>query len=142
MAAYADSVNGDTSVVSDTVIDARKSASGCEKVSLQAMTVKLSADLVIYADGFQSVNGLKVNSADGRPHSLRIIVPGESSTCTSGKGIALSAGTVVDPLITSFLHAPSKVSIAGPSAFSGTIEAGCVQSNGAVTITSAETHHD
>jgi cytoskeletal protein CcmA (bactofilin family) len=138
MAPWASSVNGATVDVDvPTVVDARGVTSGCDQVSLQQLTLRLRADLVLYADSIQSVNGLHVVSADGGHHTLKLIVPGDQVDCGGGKDIALSASTVVDPTVTAELHTPGRTVVQTGSQLGGQLVAGCVSSSGTVTLRSA-----
>ena len=139
MASWANSVNGATvPIAGSLLVDARASQSGCSGVSLQGMTINLSGDLTIVADGFQGTNGLTVNSADSSPHVLRILVPGATQSCNSSQQIVLNGGTVFGNGITGRLHSPGTVSIDGTSNVTGQIEAGCLNTSGALTFHTAD----
>ena len=85
MASWGSSVNGSTVFIAgDTQVDA--TGSGCASVNLQTMTVKLSDDLTIYANGFSTINGSSFISADGAVHRVSIVtkgIRGCGSTATS-----------------------------------------------------------
>ncbi len=134
MAAGPYSVNGaDVTVAGDTVIDARTVTSACAGVALQGMSLHLSGDLTIVADGFSTVGNFTVVSADGQPHRLRVLVP--ASVRTAGPGVSFAKGAVLDPAIRVAVEAPGKVSVQGLTAFTGTVSAGTFVSTGTVTIT-------
>ena len=136
MAPWGASVGGDTvSVGEATVIDARRTASGCDAVTLQQMRLRISGDLTVLADSIDTVGGLRVESDDGQPHQLRLLVPGEAFSCTDGGHVALSPGTVVDPLVTATVSAPGKVTLGGSLTMTGRVTAGCVESWGEVRLT-------
>lgn len=135
LSSSADSINGTTITVgSNAVVDARQSANNCSGVILQSMTIKLSGDLTILADGFQATGGFYVQSADGAPHTLRILIPGTAQTCNSSNAIVLNGGTNLDANVTARLHSPGKVSIDGASTLSGQIDAGCVTTSGTLSF--------
>lgn len=130
MATY--SINtSNVSVDADTVVDARKAATGssCSTVSLQGMTVKLSGDLTIVADGFSTLNGAHFVSADGKPHRVTIQIPG-----TTGGNISLSAGTAADPGIALKLITPGTVAVQNGDAFGGSVYAGAFSTSGSVNV--------
>jgi cytoskeletal protein CcmA (bactofilin family) len=132
MAPWGSSVNGSTVTVgSPLVVDARAGTSGCSNVALQQMTVKLAANLVIYADGFQSINGIAFGSADGAHHSVTIIVTG--SNASSG-AVSLSAASTTDSLTSLSVHTPGTVTLQGTSSLALRVESGAFVSSGAVTV--------
>lgn len=114
-------------------LDARRVTSNCASVALQQVTLRVSADVVIYADQFSSVNGLTVLTADGAPHSVQLLVPGEHSACSSSTGINLSAHTTFDPLLDVRLSAPGTVTTQDATTLTGSVNAGCISSSGKVT---------
>jgi len=85
MAPWGASVNGtDALIASPTVIDARQGTTGCSNgVTLQGMTLRLGADLVVYADQLSVINGLNIQSLDGKAHELRLLVPTTTGACRS-----------------------------------------------------------
>lgn len=128
------SLSGPLTITQDTVIDARQVSSGCSKVTLQGLTLKLSADLVIYADSLETVSGFKAESGDGSTHVLRIIVPGLTPECGSGRDVIFGNGTQLDEEVQTLLYSPSRVHLAGATAMWGQIVSGCVSSDGQTTI--------
>ncbi|GAA1440704.1 hypothetical protein GCM10009617_08260 [Leifsonia poae] len=141
MSSAPDSVGGVTAtIISDSFLDLRKSASNCASVTLQGMTLNLSANLTIVADSFQALQGFNVVSADARSHSLQLLVPGTQKDCSNGRSIALPPSTTIDSKITAKLFSIGKLTIAGPASFRGEAEAGCMSISGAVTIN--HTHLD
>lgn len=125
---------GPVVVSAPTVVDARSAASGCSSVSLQQVRIELGADLTVVADSLRTVNGLDAVSADGQPHRLRVVVPGQGWTCDASRGVELSGGTVVDPLVTTDVLAAGRVGLQGTSSLTGRVTGGCVRSSGAVTL--------
>lgn len=125
---------GPVIVSAPTVVDARGAASGCSSVSLQQVRIELGADLTVLADSLRTVNGLDAVSADGQPHRLRVVVPGEGWSCDASRGVELSGGTVVDPLVTTDVLAAGRVGLQGTSSLTGRVAGGCVRSSGAVTL--------
>lgn len=135
MAPWGSSVNGSTvTVVGDTVIDARQASSGCTGVTLQSMTLRVSGDVVLIANSFSGINGLRIESADGAPHTVRLLVPGEQVACASAHTVSLSAATVVTPDITLRVMTPGKVAMNGTTTLRGSIAAGCVAASGNVKL--------
>jgi cytoskeletal protein CcmA (bactofilin family) len=135
LSSSADSINGATITVGNsTVVDARKVTSNCGNVILQSLTIRLSGDLTILADGFQATGGFTVQSADGAPHTLRILISGTVQTCNSSSAIVLNGGTNLDAQVAARLHSPGKVSIDGTSTVSGQIDAGCITSSGTLSF--------
>ncbi|GAA1955088.1 Ig-like domain-containing protein [Agromyces allii] len=133
MASY--SVNSSSiSVTSAAVIDARRAATGsnCASIGLQGMTVNLSADFTIVADGLSTVNGARFVSANGERHQVTVIVPGLPSA--GAGGIALSSETTADDLIELHLTAPGRVSVQNGTNFHGSIYAGGFSTAGTVRV--------
>jgi hypothetical protein len=136
MSSVQNSVGGvNASIATNTVIDARQTASNCATITLQGMTLNLSADLTIYANKFAVLNGLTVHSSDHKPHTLRILVPGTTASCPATSQIAFSPATTIDPLIATQLYAPGRITVAGTTSFTGQVEAGCYYGSGTVAIT-------
>lgn len=139
MAPWSDSVNGTTAdILEDTLIDARSAASGCQSVSLQQMTIRLSGDLVLVADNFTAHSGLTFESADGAPHQVSILVPGEFGTCSAGQ-IAITGGATTAIQVQLHLRAPGQVQLNGDVDFAGTVAGGCVAATGTVVLRTAAT---
>ena len=128
------SVNGPITVTADTVVDARQSTTGCSAITLQQIDLRMSADLVVYADSFKTTNGWTTTSTDGLPHTLRVIVPGLVAACASGRDIDLGTGTVMDPKIQTLLYSPAKIHIEGTATLFGQVVGGCISSTGTTTI--------
>lgn len=128
------SMNGPLTITQNTVLDARQVTTGCSKVTLQAMEIRMSADLVIYTDALTTTNGWTTVSTDGQPHTLRVIVPGLTADCTSGRDITLGTGTVLDQHIQTLLYSPAKIHIDGTTTIWGQVVGGCVSSTGNTTI--------
>lgn len=128
------SLAGPIQVTQDTVIDARQVSSGCSKVTLQGLTLRLSADLVVYADSLETVSGFKAESGDGGVHVLRVIVPGLAPECGSGRDVIFGNGSQLDQEIQTLLYSPARVHLAGATAMWGQIVSGCVSSDGQTTI--------
>ena len=132
MAPWASSVNGSVvNVASSKTIDARSALSGCSSVSLQQMTLRLHGDLTIVTDGFSSVNGLTVNSGDGLAHTLRIIVPTDS---TGSRAVQLSSNTVVTDPVTVTVATPGQFVAGGGATLPGIVHSGSFSSYGAVDV--------
>ncbi len=136
MAPWGASVNGPDAVVSGpTVVDARASTSGCASgVTLQGMTVKLNADLVIYTDRLSVVNGLAVHSQDGQPHELRLVVPSTSGGCTDPVSVTVSNGIQADAQTSVQILTTGRVQINGTAAMKAQVDAGCFASSGSVSL--------
>lgn len=133
IAPWASSINSNVIDAANVVIDARKGASGCSKVSLQSMTMRLSGDVTLLADGFSSINGLRIESADGQPHKLTVSTTGASSC--GNTAVELSSGTITDDLSQFDVTSDGKVAIHGTSSIRGTFDVQCVVANGDVQLT-------
>lgn len=96
--------------------------------------MRLSADLTIVSDGIASTNGMRVVSADGKPHTLRLVVPGTVGPAAGVGQITLLGTTDVDPLITAVIATPGTVQINGPAQFNGQLIAGRLVLTGGVTV--------
>lgn len=123
-------------VDADTMVDARASTSGCSAIDLHGLTIKLSGDLTILADSVQSPNGLHLESADGMPHTVRILVPGTVSGQSGNGGITLLGGTTADSMLTVEVGTPGAVALSGGVNIVGQIAAGSVSADGQVHIES------
>ncbi|WP_149205485.1 hypothetical protein [Actinotalea subterranea] len=121
-------------MTTDTRIDATRQATGCGSISLHALTLELSGDLTIIADGVASTNGMHVVSADGLPHTLRILVPGQINDGTSGHAISMLGGTTADETITVEIGTPGVVNLSGGVAMGGQVAAGHINADGQVTV--------
>ncbi|MEZ0492528.1 nidogen-like domain-containing protein [Kineococcus sp. TBRC 1896] len=117
-----------------TRIDATRAVSGCSSVSLQDQTLRLEGDLTIVAEGLTSTNGLRVVSADGAAHTLRIVVPGTLDGCATGRDIALVGPTTADDQVTVRLETPGRVRLDGQTDLRGAVVTGCLSATGAVTL--------
>lgn len=133
MGPWASSVNGSTvTVTAPTRVDARRLASGCSLTSLQGMTLRLGADLVLVADNWRVTNGLRVESVDGAVHTLHVVVPGELG---AGPGdLTVTNGIEADDPSVVRLVAPGSVRVNGPSEFGGSITGGSVSVTGTVEL--------
>ncbi len=135
MASWSSSVNGSmVAVQTATVVDARSQTSGCATVTLQGMTVRLSADFTLVADSIAAVNGIQFRSTDGAAHRVRIIVPGTVASCATGKLISIPNGAAADSAISVNVFAPGKISLNGPVALKGTVIGGCWAGSGSVGV--------
>lgn len=128
------SMNGPLTITENTVLDARQVTTGCSKITLQGMQLRMSADLVVYADSFVTTNGWTTVSTDGQTHTLRVIVPGVSAECSSGRDIRLGTGTTLDEKVQTLLYSPAKIHIDGTTTIWGQVVGGCVTSTGNTTI--------
>ncbi|WP_062304987.1 nidogen-like domain-containing protein [Demequina subtropica] len=127
VSALADSVNSDSlEVLEDTVVDARASASGCAKVTVQGMEIALAADLTLVVSAAQISNGLTVTSLDGAPHTLRLIA-------VDG-GVTVVGGTSADASVAVQVAASGSVMVNGPAEFHGQLIGGTVTTTGAVQL--------
>ena len=90
----------DVVVTESLAIDARRTATGCSAIQIQGTSLTLSSDLTLYVDSFAASNGLRVRSADGDAHRLRIIVTDGDPSCANNT-IRLIGDTDIDPLSTS-----------------------------------------
>ncbi|WP_225224302.1 PKD domain-containing protein [Cellulomonas sp. JH27-2] len=123
------SVNTSSVLLSgSSVIDARQPTSGCATVSLQQLTLRLTGDVTILASSARLINGVRVESADGKPHQFTIAVPGASGV------IAVPNGLTTDARISVTLRAPGEVSIEGHSDMRGAISGGAVKMTGSAAI--------
>ena len=123
-------------VDANTRSDATKRTTGCSSVSLFGLSLQLSGDLTIVADGLQSTNGMQVTSADGLPHTLRILVPGQINWARHAHAVSLLGGTTADPMITVEIGTPGTVSLSGGVHMGAQIAAGHINADGHVTLTS------
>ena len=129
MAAGAYSVNGtDVPVSAGTVVDARSATTGCGTISLQDMTLRLSADLTIVADSFATVGKFAVVSADGAPHRLRVVTQGATSR------IDIAANAAVDQAVAVSLEAAGTVSVRTGADLRATVRTGSFRSDGTVAL--------
>lgn len=127
MASWGSSVNRpNVSISGNTLIDA--TGSGCATVNLQALTVKLSGDLTIYANGFSTVNGTSFVSADGTVHRVSLVTSGARGCSTSGN-VLLSTNTTVSSSRLS-VDAAGKLTIDGTVDLNGKVTAGCFAGSG------------
>lgn len=128
MASWGSSVNTSTvSISGDTLVDA--TSSGCATVSLQAMTVKLSGDLTIYANGFSTINGTSFVSADGAEHRVSLVTSGPRGCGTTGN-VSLSSNTTESSSRLS-VDAAGRLTINGTTEVNGKVTAGCFTGSGA-----------
>ena len=123
-------------VDANTRIDATRQTTGCSSVSLFGLSLQLSGDLTIVASGLQSTNGMQVTSADGLPHTLRILVPGQINGAQRANAVSLLGGTTADPMITVEIGTPGTVSLSGGVDLVGQIAAGRINADGHITLTS------
>jgi hypothetical protein len=131
MASSGSSVNGSTiSISGNTLVDA--TGSGCATISLQTMTVKLSGDLTIYANGFSTINGTSFVSADGAVHRVSLVTSGARGCGTSGN-VSLSNNTTVSSSRLS-VDAAGKLTINGTVDVNGKVTAGCFTGSGSGLI--------
>ena len=131
MASWGSSVNGSTVFIAgDTQVDA--TGSGCASVNLQTMTVKLSGDLTIYANGFSTINGSSFISADGAVHRVSIVTKGIRG-CGSTGNVVLSSNTKVTSSQLS-VDAAGKLTIDGIVDVNGKVTASCLSASGYGTV--------
>lgn len=128
------SLNGPLTITTNTIIDARQVTTGCARITLQLMQLRMSADLTIYADSVQTTNGLTTVSTDGNQHILRVIIPGLAAECGSGRDILIGSGSMLDQKIQTLLYTPAHINIDGVTTIWGQIIGGCVSSTGQTTI--------
>ena len=132
MAAGAYSINGrHVPVTQDTVIDARTATTGCTAVSFQGVQLRLGADLTVVADSLRTVGDVSFVSVDGEPHRVRLVTPAGAT----GSVVTLARGLAVDPQVEVEVVTAGTATIGGPSAFTGSVTAGLVRTNGQVAIT-------
>ena len=129
------SLNGPlTSPAAPTVIDAM----ACSSISVNSVDLKLRGDLTIFAKSFTSSNALRVTSADGAQHKLRIIVPFASATQTCGQVTGNlrfnSGGTVVDPKVDVLLYSADSVYLTNQVDMRGQVYGCDVASDSDITI--------
>lgn len=123
MAPWASNVNTSVvSVASDTSVDATAATSTCQTITLQQMTLALSADLSLSVDNLAVVNGLKVISADGKPHNLSIYAA-SASGAPSGD-VNLASNTTTDLRVSVTVVAAGKVSAGAGTRLRGLVRAG------------------
>ena len=97
------------------------------------MTLDLAGDLTLFAQGFDSINGLNVRSTDAKEHIVTIVVPG-SSLCTSPNSVTLSAGTTASDSSKINVKVAGKLTVNGTSNIRANITAGCLNANGTVVV--------
>ncbi|MBC7763338.1 MAG: PKD domain-containing protein [Candidatus Saccharibacteria bacterium] len=132
MAPWSSSVNGTVvRIEGNTLVDARQP--GCARVALQGMTVELAGDLTLFAHGFDSINGIKVQSVDGKDHRFTIVVPG-SALCSSQNSVKLSAGTTSSDSAQIAVRVAGKLTMNGTSKIGGYVAAGCFTASGKVNV--------
>jgi hypothetical protein len=116
----------------------------CDTLTFNGSDVdlKLQSDLVIFANDFYSTNGLSVESADGQPHRLWIIIPwknaNEDDCSDSGSGnIKFDAGgtDLDDSNVSLFLYSPGKIYLTNQMHFHGQVYGCQVQEDSSVHIT-------
>lgn len=123
----------DVVVTESLAIDARRTATGCSAIQIQGTSLTLSSDLTLYVDSFAASNGLRVRSADGDAHRLRIIVTDGDPSCANNT-IRLIGDTDIDPLIDLDLTTPGGVNIHGNASLNARIDAGCFATSGKVRL--------
>jgi cytoskeletal protein CcmA (bactofilin family) len=134
VAPWGSSVNGPVIAVDrDMVVDARRTTSGCAAVTLQGMTVRLSGDLVVYADSIHALGGTKFESGDGASHRVELLVPGSAVTCDAG-AVKLHANTATDAHTRLRVVTPGTLSVMGPASLDATADTGCLKVTGVVTV--------
>lgn len=126
-----------------TIVDARD----CSTLTFNGSDVdlKLRSDLVIFAKNFYSTNGLSVESDDGQPHRLWIIVPWtngsdschDSDASQQGRGIKFDAGgtDLDDPNVSLFLYSPGNIYLTNHTSFTGQVYGCKVREDSNVHIT-------
>lgn len=125
------SVNGSSvSISGDTEVDA--TGSGCAAVNLQTMTVKLSGDLTIYANGFSTINGSSFVSADGATHRVSIVTKGNRNCGTAGN-VSFSTNTTSTGSHLS-VDAAGTLTVNGVVDLNGKVTAGCFVGSGSGII--------
>jgi hypothetical protein len=121
-AAASYSLNGPlTSPGTPTIIDARSCG-----LSWNAVSIKLNSDLIIFTNSLTSSNGVNVTSADGKLHTLRLIVPwpaGATSCSTANAGTLTfnSGGTAIGSNVQMLLYSAGNVSLTNNIDFYGQI---------------------
>jgi hypothetical protein len=93
------------------------------------VTLKLYADIVIYARSFSAPNGLTITSGDGQPHNIFMIVPSAVSGLsgyTSGNIGFTSGGIQVVEPVAIFLYTPKTLNFPNTSTTRGQMYAGAV----------------
>ena len=101
------------------VLDARS----CD-FSWSIATLRLDGDVTIIARSF-SASIFDVVSADGAPHTFRLIVPaaaGSGDVCSPAKGGAITISDLeVSPKISSFFYTPGPMTVSIASALTGSV---------------------
>lgn len=115
------------------VFDARQVTSGCAAVALQGMTVRLSGDLVLYANSIEALSGTKFESFDGILHRVELLVPGSTVMCGTG-AVKLNANTTTDSHTELRVVTPGTLSVMGSSTLNATADTECLNATGAVTV--------
>ncbi len=133
LAAPSDRGVGGSSVHAGSVLEwidkaayARAATSGCRKVSIQGMNFELAGDLTIVVDDATVTNGLTVTSADGEPHTVRLVV--------TGGDVTFSGTTLSDDAITTQVAATGRIALNGPAVLQGQLIGGQVQTTGDVRL--------
>ncbi len=133
MAPWASNVNTPVVTINtNTTVDATTATSSCRTISLQQMTLALSADLNLVVDNLAVVNGLKVVSTDGKPHNLSIYSGGAPSS-TSGD-VNLGSGSTTDTRISVSILAAGKVSAGTGTRLRGIVRTGGLAATGDAVI--------
>jgi len=96
------------------------------------MTIQLGANLTILTDGFNSQNGLSVQSVDGH-HSLTIVVPANTPSAQV-RDVSFSANTVQVGGSTISVSTPGRLTVGDSSTLSGTVSAGSLSGWGAIRL--------
>lgn len=132
IAPWASSINGSSiNVDAPLLVDARES--NCAEVALQDETIRLSSDLTIVAKGFSTHGQTRFVSADGKPHTVRLVTETMGEPGVSGT-MYLSAETVTDGLVQLNVESAGLVRTGSPQAITGHVYAESAELWGTATL--------
>jgi alpha-tubulin suppressor-like RCC1 family protein len=108
-------------------------------VTLQGATLRLGADLVLYANQLSLTDDVTVESLDGERHVLRLLAPGANDVCADHPAITVADGLSVDPQIDVEVVTGGLTRLDGPASLTGHVDTGCFTSTGSVELATRTT---